>query len=200
MLDEFDISAIQNRIKDRLSKRRYEHSLGVAKAAQRLAPNEGVSPQKAYLTGLLHDYAKPLKKSELIELVEDSEWEIDKTELRIPNILHAPAGAILVKRDFMIEDKDILEAIRFHTIGSPNMGLLARLIFAADFIDPNRNFPGAKRLRNLVTNDLDSSIYALCDSSIRYNIDHNRIIHPNTLLLRNAYLGGNMKNEKQIKK
>ena len=200
MLDQFDISAIKNRIKDRLSQIRFEHSLGVAETAKILAQNEGISPQKAYLTGLLHDYAKPLKKSELIELVEDSEWEIDETELRIPTIIHAPAGAILVKRDFMIKNKDILEAIRYHTIGSPDMGLLARIIFAADFIEPKRKFPGVKKLRQMVKRDLDSSIFALCDSSIKYNVDHKRIIHPNTLLLRNAYLGGNMQNEKEIKK
>ena len=200
MLEELDTSVIKKQIKARLSKKRYKHSLGVAEVAKRLSEKEEGDPHKAYLTGLLHDYAKPLSNDELIEIIDQSEWEIDNVERKIPEIIHAPAGAELVKREYGIHDREVLEAIRYHTIGCPKMGLLARIIFAADFIEPNRKYPGVDKLRQLVKDNLDLSITALCDSSIKYNLEHNKLIHPNTLLLRNAYLGGNLENEKYIKK
>jgi predicted HD superfamily hydrolase involved in NAD metabolism len=164
----------------------------VARVAEKLAKKKGLPPKKAYLTGLLHDIAKSLSRDKLIDLVKDSDWGIDKLEEKIPEIIHAPAGAVLVREIYGIKDRAVLEAIRYHTIGSPTMGDLAQIIFVADFIEPNRNYPGLKLIRQLAKNNFDSAIIAICDSSIKYNIKKDRLIHPNTLFLRNTYLGGNM--------
>ncbi len=190
-LKDLDIISIKKDLKNRFSQKRYKHTEGVIKIASELASKNNINVKKAEIAALLHDYAKPLSEKELKNIVEKSHWEIDSIELKLPEVLHAPAGAFLVKSKYDIIDLDILEAIRFHTIGTPKMGKIALIIFAADFIEPNRNYPGVNRLRDIAINrSLSELIVAVCDQTIKYNIAKDRIIHPNTLLLRNKYIGG----------
>jgi predicted HD superfamily hydrolase involved in NAD metabolism len=186
MLLEEDIIDI---IKKRFNRNRYEHSLGVADFAEVLAKKEGVDVFKARLAGLLHDYAKGLSEENILYLANEAKLDIDEWERMIPRILHAPVGAYLVHRDLKIEDKDVLEAIRFHTIGSPDMGILAQIIYIADFVEPNRDFDDIDIVRYEVNKGLTPGIIAVSSYSIKYNIEKNRIIHPNTLFLRNSFLG-----------
>ncbi len=179
---------VLNRLKRRLDIQRLSHSCRVACVAEKLADREGLSVKNARLAGLLHDYAKGLKEDYMRELVEKSDWEIDSDELDLPQLLHAPAGAYLVKREFKLEERDILEAIRYHTIGSPEMGKLAQIIFIADLIEPGRDFPGIESIRKEVDNGITAALIKTCDYLLEYNIDNRRIIHPNTLLLRNDCL------------
>lgn len=175
-------------LKERFTQDRYRHSLGVAKEAERLARREGLDEEKAYLGGLLHDYAKGLDEEELRRLGRLSSWEIDDDELAMPELLHAPAGAYLVQQELGVKDPEIMEAIRYHTIGNPTMGKLAVIIYIADYIEPNRDFPGVENARGEVEKGIVPGIITITSNLIKYNIDRGRLIHPNTLLLRNAYL------------
>jgi len=181
---------IKNDLKNWLSKERYIHTQGVVEVATQLAQKNNVNIEKTIIAALLHDYAKPLSQKELFQYAEKINDDIDKTEMKIPSVLHAPVGAFLVKKKYDIINKDILEAIRYHTIGNPEMSKLALIIFAADFIEPSREFPGVRKLRDISKSNLSQLIIAVCDQSIKYNINKKKIIHPNTLLLRNEYLGG----------
>ena len=139
----------------------------------------------------MHDYAKPLPKKEVLKYAKRINVDIDSTEFEIPTVLHAPVGAFLVKQKYDIIDSDIFEAIRYHTIGKPDISKLALIIFVADFIEPNRDFPGVKNLRKISDKyNLSKLTAAVCDQSIKYNINLKKIIHPNTLLLRNEHIGG----------
>ncbi len=183
---------IVKKIKERFDEDRLQHSLGVAKVAVDLAVREGKSQKKARIAGLLHDYAKGLRRNKLVNFAKQDDWQLDETELLLTSVLHAPAGVYMVKRDFGLTDKEILEAIRYHTIGNPEMGKLAQIIFVADIVEPNRNFPGVARIRSqLANNGLIPAIITVCNYSINYNIEKGCLIHPDTLLLRNALLGGN---------
>ncbi|MGM0438323.1 MAG: bis(5'-nucleosyl)-tetraphosphatase (symmetrical) YqeK [Bacillota bacterium] len=185
------LNSIKNDLKKRLSKKRYLHTMGVVEVAIKLAKKNDVNIEKTIIAALLHDYAKPLSEKELLNYAQKMNGEIDSIEIKIPAILHAPVGAFLVKQKYDIINKDILEAIRYHTIGKPDMGKLALIIFAADFIESNRSFPGVEKLRDISDNcSLAKLIVAVCDQSIEYNIAQKKIIHPNTLLLRNEHLGG----------
>mgnify|MGYP000397317578 CR=1 FL=1 len=181
---------LENELKNWLTKERYIHTQGVIEVAVQLAQKNNVNIKKTITAALLHDYAKPLNQKELYKYAKKINGDIDKTEMKIPSVLHAPVGAFLVKKKYDIIDKDILEAIRYHTIGSPDMSKLALIIFAADFIEPNREFPGVRKLRDISKGNLSQLIVAVCDQSIKFNINKKKIIHPNTLLLRNEYLGG----------
>ena len=180
------VSVLENEFNDK----RWQHSLGVADTAEKLARQEGISVKKSRLAGLLHDYAKGMAQDKLKKLAKQSTWDIDQLELSISKILHAPVGAYLIYKRFDIADKEILKAVRYHTIGHPQMGDLAQIIFVADIIEPGRDFPGVDQIRQQVKSNLKQGLITVCNHSLKYNIDHNRLLHPNTLLLRNSLLEG----------
>ncbi len=194
-------------IKGRLASKRVKHIINVADTAEKIARDiyneyQSINKDKAAMTevylikrarqaALLHDFAKGLTIGELRNISEIiiDEWLIDDEELAIPQVLHAPVSAYLAKHEIGIADYEVLEAIRFHTIGSPNMGKIAQIIFIADFIEPNRDFAAAEEARNeYQKNGLESVIIMICDYNIKYNIDRGKQVHPNTIILRNAYL------------
>ncbi len=182
-------------LKERLNKERFKHTLAVADTAEEIAKKVDVSVDRARKAGLLHDYAKNLSKEEIMTLAylarkEEPGLKIDDMEINLSPVLHAPVGAYLVKRDYGLAEEDILEAIRYHTIGSPDMGKLAQIIFVADFIEPNRDFPCIDKVRESLKTDLHDIIILICNHTIKYNIEQGRLIHPNTLFMRNRYLGG----------
>ena len=168
--------------------KRYNHIMGVVEVAEKMAKREGASSEKARIAALLHDYAKNCPEEELLEIISDGHWSVDQVELEIPELLHAPASACLAEKEFGISDQGILEAIRFHTIGNPEMGKLAKIIYVADYIEPFRDFPGLESVREMSLRGLELAIIAICNNTIKYNIARGRIIHPNTLELRNSYL------------
>jgi len=195
-------------LKSRLATKRVQHIIDVADTAENLSRDicneyQAINKDKsAKMTeesfikrvrqaALLHDFAKDLSIGELhniADLIID-EWLIDEEELAIHQVLHAPVSAYLAKHEIGIADYEVLEAIRFHTIGSPDMGKIAQLIFLADFIEPNRDFHAAEVARKEYNkNGLESAIIMICDYNIKYNIDRRKQVHPNTIKLRNAYL------------
>lgn len=182
--------AVIDKIKNFLTPYRFEHTLRVAETAEKMALKTGSDPANARMAALLHDRAKSLSQDELISLARKSEWEIDEMEFVLCQTLHAPVSADLAKKEFDVYNREILEAIRFHTIGYPGMSRLAKIIYAADTIEPGRDFPGVELLRRKMSGPLDNLILAVCNHSIKYNINRGRLIHPNTLLLRNDLLGG----------
>lgn len=176
-------------LEKRLSASRFLHSLGVADTAEKIARQQRVPVYKARHAGLLHDYAKVICEKDLKNIaIRIQGWGIDEQELQIPQVLHAPVSAYLVKKKFGIDDGEIIEAIRYHTIGSPGMGELAKILFVADFIEPNRDYKDVIEARERLEDGLAKTIIFICESKIKYNLDQGRLIHPNTVLLRNAYL------------
>jgi len=176
-------------IKTRLSAHRYQHCLGVARAARDLAQLYGMDADKAYLTGILHDYAKNLTAGQLLLAVGQDDQIADEAEKQIPELLHAPVGAHLLIEELGIKDKEILEAVRTHTLGSTTMDLLAKIIFLADMIEPNRDmYPDLERLRQLSRHNLDEAMLLGLESTIRYCLDEGRLLHPRTVEVRNMFL------------
>ncbi|HWP97213.1 MAG TPA: bis(5'-nucleosyl)-tetraphosphatase (symmetrical) YqeK [Syntrophomonadaceae bacterium] len=185
MLNPKEIKEI---IRFKLSKHRFKHSLQVAEAARELADHYDQDGEKAYLIGLLHDYAKGISSQELLELAELHGLLEDEVERRVPDLLHAPVGAWLVREELGIEDEAILHAIKVHTLGDFVMSELDKIIYLADMIEPGRDYAGQERLRGLAFRDLDDAMLFGLESTIRYCLDRNRILHPRTVAVRNHYL------------
>lgn len=187
----------------RLTGDRYSHSIGVADTGEMMAKRLYEENKLTLLTdkesfiarvrqaGLLHDYAKDIGLDQLRIIAEEARdfCQIDREEMEMAQLLHAPVSAYLARKDLGIEDEEVLEAIRYHTIGSPEMGLIARIIFVADYIEPNRTFKAAEEIREeFKDRGLDRAIIKACDHTINYNIVRGNLIHPNILCLRNACL------------
>ena len=170
-----NIDLIKADLKEKLPKKRYEHTLGVAYTAASLAMCYGEDILKAELAGILHDVAKAKKSSELKDDMKgyiDPYTDGDYVALianKAPQILHAIYAPYLTKKDYKIEDKDILSAIRWHTTGKKDMTMLEKIVFVADYIEPNRKkLPDLDRIRTLSFHDISEAVKVIAKSTIEY--------------------------------
>lgn len=182
------IDEITNYLKANLSEKRFKHILGVAKTARVLAEKWGADSDKAFLAGLVHDCAKEIPLNEAVERLTKSGYSPDEIELRSPALLHAPLGAVVAREVFGILDKDVLNSVTFHTTGRPEMSLLEKIIYVADFTEPGRIYPEAEEIRELSYIDIDKAVLKETDMVIKFTVDRGRAIHPATVITRNYYL------------
>ena len=166
---KYDFEAIDSYLNENLKPSRCKHIEGVTNTAVSLAMANGYSLNKAKLAGMLHDVAKNLTEDELLDFCKENHIEVTKYERRAPYLLHAKVGAKLAEDKFNVRDFDVLNAIRFHTTGREAMSLLEKIIFVADFIEPNRNMSSdLPELRYLAFNNLDECIYRILKSTLNY--------------------------------
>lgn len=175
-------------VRFRLSKNRFQHSLQVARVAKEMAERFGIDPDKAYRAGILHDYAKGIASQELIAIAQANNMALGEVDELVPDLLHAPVGAFLLEKELGITDGEILAAVSNHTLGSPSMGDLDKIIFLADMIEPGRDFPGIERLSCLALRNLDEGMLFALEVTIKYCLQEKRILHPRTIETRNCFL------------
>lgn len=145
-----DYTEINKWLKENLSEERYIHTLGTAQCAQELAKDFGEDEEKAYLAGLLHDCAKCFSNEKLLDIIQKN-LEVDEAEMQNYKTLHAPVSAFISKENFKVTDKDILSAIRWHTLGKLEMSNFEKIIFIADKIEPNtRDKEYSEKIRALL--------------------------------------------------
>ena len=184
----FDQDYLTDLTRRRLSKRRFQHSMQVARVAAEMATHYGLDVEKAYITGLLHDYAKGVSGQELMQIAQDNGLIEDEMDLEIPDLLHAPVGAWQLRNELGIQDEEILRAVACHTTGAFEMSELDKIIYLADMIEPGRDYPGLERLKCIAGRDLDRGMLLGLESTIRYCLEQGRILHPRTIAVRNYYL------------
>ena len=181
-----DIQQIETDLSNKLSKKRFIHTLGVVNSAMYLAKKYGANIEDAHLAALLHDCAKEIPLLEMRDLVAD--LPCDQDMLHSGALLHGLAGMVLANTQYGVTNPDILEAIRVHTTGKENMSKLDKIIFLADYIEPNRNFPGVNDIRLAAEQSLDAGVLCGFDMTIRHLIDSGDSIYPLTILSRNDLL------------
>lgn len=177
-----------DKIKKILGRERYQHTLFVLKAALKLAKKLNLDLKKVEIAALLHDIAKIKNNEELKEIVMNSKWETDQLELLITPVLHAPAGAVIAEDIFGVRDIKVLEAIRYHTLGHPDMGKIAQVIYAADFISEDRDFDGLDEIREEIVRDFESGLYLITTHILKYQLERDNFIHPYSNDFRNKLL------------
>lgn len=164
-----DVYKLQNKMKKVLEPKRYEHTLGVAYTAANLAFVYEVDVKKAMVAGLLHDCAKCLSHQKRISVCKKNEIEISQVEMENPVLLHAKVGALFAKDKYGVADEDIINAILYHTTGRPDMGILEKIIYVADYIEPHRKkLPKLFEIRKLAFSDIDMAIYMILENSLIY--------------------------------
>lgn len=184
-----EFSQIYTILENKISKKRWNHIKGVIKSAEELAHHYSVDIEQARLAALLHDACKEMPIDELQALIklEPSIYQTDEV-LAYEPLLHGPAGAIYCRNKYGITDETILEAIRVHTVGKINMSLLDKIIFVADYIEPNRNFPGVDKIRKEAFINLDNAVLMGYDSTISFLLKKGAPIYPDTIVGRNYIL------------
>lgn len=181
---------IQDKLKNSLDMPRYEHTLGVMYTAGCMAMAHSYDIDKAMLSGLLHDCAKCMTHEERLTLCEENNVEVSKSELENKALLHAKAGAILAKIEYDITDEEILNAITYHTTGKPNMSLLEKIIYIADYIEPGRDkAPNLELVRTLAYTDLDACMAQILHDTLVYLNSRGGHIDPTTAEAHEFYKG-----------
>jgi predicted HD superfamily hydrolase involved in NAD metabolism len=134
---------------------RRRHSLEVARLSALLARRYGADPQKAELAGLVHDLAREMDGGKLLHLAARDGRPISEMERERPVLLHGRAAAVLIREELGVRDEEILEAVAQHVTGRPGMGLLAKIVFIADFLEPGRGFIDDSFRDSLLGLDID---------------------------------------------
>jgi nicotinate-nucleotide adenylyltransferase len=159
--------SIRKYLKQNLSPKRRRHSEETGRVAADLCMTYNMPPEKGMIAGLSHDISRELSRSDLVfaasVLYSPADWELDNWVL-----LHGKAGAATVRQEFGIEDEEILEAIALHTTGAPGMGDLAKIVYIADYIEPNRK-RGAEQIRHVLHQcTLDEAFYRIVSEKLHY--------------------------------
>ncbi len=166
------ISSIRKRIKKELDRRRYVHTLGVAYTASCMAMAYNADIEDAYIAGLLHDCAKCLPADKKLELAKKYGIELNEAEKANPDLLHAALGSYLARDEYGIENEDIINAIRFHTTGRAEMSLLEKIVYLADYIEPNRKkILGIDDARSVAFTDINKAM-AIVSENVLLHLEH----------------------------
>lgn len=176
------IDKINKRLHYILSPERFEHTQGVADEAVKLAEIYGADKQDAFLAGLLHDCAKDYSASQKLKMCKEYNIKLDEVTRKQIDLVHSFLGAEIAKNEFGIDNEDILNAVRYHTTGRAGMSKLEKIIYLADYIEPNRKyFEGIDEIRKLAYKDMDKAVKYSLKHTIDYNKKKNRLIHPLSL-------------------
>lgn len=150
-------------LREKLDDYRFLHSLNVAESAYNLALMYGADEDKAYLTGLLHDIMKNAPKNEQLQIMENGGIILTRAERNNPKLWHAMAGECYLRDVLEIKDEEILGSVRYHTTGKAGMSLMEKIIYVADYISAERNYPDVEVMRyKALTQSLEeASLYSL---------------------------------------
>ncbi len=173
------LEAAESFVRERLSEGRYGHTLRVADTAEDLARTHGLDPDRARLAALLHDAAREIGEPErFLGLAREFDLPVGEPERQSPKLLHGAVAAELARRELGVEDNEILEAMRVHTVGRPGMGPLALVLYVSDKIEPARDYPSVGRLRALSREDLRAAAAESLRRVITHNEGRGRPVHP----------------------
>lgn len=173
-------------IRSKLTDKRFLHSLNVADAARKLALLNGYDEDSAYLAGLLHDAMKDTHLPEQLQMIRDAGIDLSETEGNEPRLWHAVSGAALVQKELGLS-QEIVSAIRYHTTGRPDMTLLEKILYVADYISPERD-ESVNEIRRLAEISLDQAVFEGLRYGIGYLSEKKRIIEPRTVEAYDQYV------------
>ena len=178
----------KNELEKILSPKRFNHSVNVSLMAEKLAKNYGVDSEKAKVAGLLHDICKEKPDEENIEISKKNGYFAYSDKINSIKILHGPAASFFLKEKYGITDNEILNAVKYHTTGRKNMTLFEKIIFVADHISEERQWPDVKELQKLAFEDINKVVLKKLSTAIQNCIDRHQSICENTMQLYNELI------------
>ena len=169
-----------NASQNRLSSKRFNHCQMVAKAAKELAILYNEDEQKAEIAGILHDIVKEKSKEYLLYIMEECGVNLSEIEKNTPQIWHSIVGALYCEKYLGIEDKQIINSIKYHTTASRDMTVFEKIIYMADCISDDRKHEDVNIERELVKEDLDKALLFQLKKCITLLCEREVLIHPKT--------------------
>ena len=177
-----EINSILEYLQKKQTAKRFHHTLGVAYTATAMAMQFDVDIKSAEIAGLLHDCAKYMDDNKCLDYCKKYKLHVTEVEKRNPFLLHGKIGAHMANELFGVVDEDIINAIRNHTTGRPDMSPLEKIIFIADYIEEGRKkFDSLEEARKLAYEDIDKTMAFVLYHTIEYVKLRNRPMHPLSL-------------------
>ena len=166
-----------------LKPKRYEHSLRVYETALKMAEHFHADSKKVAPAALIHDCGRQVPKEESVAKAKELGIPVDPVEEAQPILLHAKLGVYYAIHKYGVDanDKEVLDAIRYHSTGTADMTDTAKIVFLADLIEPGRDFEGVEEIREASFRDLDKGMLLSYDNTIRYLLQDGLLIHPDAI-------------------
>ena len=159
---------VRRYVKKSVSEKRYSHSVRTAEMCRKLCALYGLDEKTGYFAGISHDMCKNFKPEQLLSLAQEDGADVSELELKKPSLLHGRAAAVLLKNDFGVTDSSVLEAVANHTFGKTGMCSLAKVLYAADKIEPGREHVTEDYLARLLALSLDGLVKDVLEENIDY--------------------------------
>ena len=182
-LKNLDLNQLRACSYSMMRAKRIPHVMGVEEEAVKLAQRWGADPELARRAGILHDCTKYYELPEQMDICEEYGVRLDALEQKAVKLLHSKTGACIARGVFGQPDA-VYDAIFWHTTGKADMTTLEKVLYIADYMEPNRDFDGVERLRHLAYTDLDKAMLLGVEMTIQEMQQRQVPIHTNTLQAR----------------
>ncbi len=182
-LKNLDLNQLRACSYSMMRAKRIPHVMGVEEEAVKLAQRWGADPELARRAGILHDCTKYYELPEQLDICEEYGVRLDALEQKAVKLLHSKTGACIARGVFGQPDA-VYDAIFWHTTGKADMTTLEKVLYIADYMEPNRDFDGVERLRHLAYTDLDKAMLLGVEMTIQEMQQRQVPIHTNTLQAR----------------
>ena len=169
-----------------MDAKRFKHCIGVSETSRKLAQLNNYDPEKAALAGFIHDYAKQVPNERFIEIIKTKGFDQDLLNYNRA-IWHGIVGSYIIEQELKISDPEILTAIKRHTTADTEMTTLDKIVFVADFIEPNRDFPGVDEARKVAFANLDAGVGYELAHTLSFLVENRQKIYPKTLAAYNVW-------------
>ena len=207
---ELTVEEMRALLQQSLKPKRYEHSVRVYETAIKMAEHYHADVKKVAVAAMIHDCGRQIPKEDSVAKAKELGIPVDPVEAAQPILLHAKLGVYYAVHKYGVspEDKEVLDAIRYHSTGTADMTDTARIVFLADLIEPGRDFEGVEAIREASWQDLDKGMFLSYDNTIRYLLEDGLLIHPDAIAgynqlaarFRKAETAAKPKKEKSKKK
>ena len=177
---EMRVDEMEIKTKEMLSKKRYDHTKGVIEQAVKLALRYGCDVKKAYIGALLHDYAKEMNDAELKAQCRMYGIKLDKYAKNAMYLLHGYVGSRIAEEEFGVKDREVLNAIKYHTTAREGMTLLEKVVYLADKIEERRESKELDKIREEAMKDIDKAVMMSLSRAINHNQSVGRETHEMT--------------------
>ena len=186
---KYNFNELKEIVKSKMSLKRFTHTLGVVEMSEKLAKIHNADIEKCKVAALLHDICKEMNMEYIKNICKNNFMnELSEEDLENNEILHGFAGAYYVKNELGIDDKEILSAIKYHTVGEKNMTLVEKIVYIADAIEYGRNYPSVAEIREETFKNLDKGILMEIEHKEKYLESIGKKSHPNTYKFKKEIL------------
>lgn len=173
-MDYIKICEFKEKLKRELKPQRYEHTMSTVLKAMELCQGTKADRDKVYIASLLHDCAK-------YRFPDEEQRKILKDFIDFEPIIHGPLGAIIAKEEYGITDKKILNAIKYHSTGRPNMTIEEKIVCLADAIEDSRNYPNLENIKNETKKSIEHGLICSLSGVVDYETSKGNKIHHLTI-------------------